>query len=104
MAFPGTKKNVVKKGEGKDSAKDQYDNYVFSSGWSYLIMSAELGHAPTAETVFKVCKYVWQKATDLLVQNRWAKRRLANAHAWLDRNKEVIPADLLREAVRAAGK
>jgi hypothetical protein len=88
------------KGHGKDAAKDDYDKYDFKSGHCYNLFHGIECHAPLAKVIFEVCKLLIQNHTiaqrTLLPMNRWAKRRMPNAYAWLDRNQEMVTDEELQ--------
>jgi hypothetical protein len=102
---PPRKKNAIKKGDGKDAREDEFDHYNYLNGRSYPVMREVLGHSPKADLVLRVCKRIrtqsGESGVSLSYPNRWAKRRCANALAWLDRNQVLIPEEQLRAAVRA---
>jgi hypothetical protein len=60
-------RNQTKKGDGRDAEKDDWDLYDYSTGFFDREGEQRLEQA-----------------------NRWAKRRVGNAYAWLDRHKEKI--------------
>jgi hypothetical protein len=99
LALSPHKKNQTKKGDGKDAKADEFDKYEYAKGWSYKVFEQELGHAPKSQLVFAVCKTIRGAYRAASYQNRWAKRRFANAFAWLDRNQELIELDLLKRAI-----
>jgi hypothetical protein len=94
------KKNKTKKGEGKDAFADEDDHYQFQEGHCYCLFSAVEPGDPPAKVLFEICKIV--NGTPGIAQGplsqlkRWAKRRKANAYAWLDRNHDRVPDDVLR--------
>jgi hypothetical protein len=88
------KPNKVKKGEGRDAQEDEWDKYPATSGHFYQVLVCGGGKAPIAATLFALCgaieDRVRAKGGELSERNRWAKRRVPNAYAWLDRNAGSI--------------
>jgi hypothetical protein len=99
------RRNRIPKGQGPDSKRDAQDRYDFTAGHFYAV-ALELDHmAPSSALLFAICKAIREKCSTtgrtLRHMNRWAKRRIANAYAWLDKNRDVIPDDLFRECFLA---
>jgi hypothetical protein len=90
--------NRIKKGEGFDAKKgvgsDQYDEYHYQSGHFFKLIVDKGDTPPVARILFDICKLVERAALHQRVKleprNRWAKRRKANAYAWLDRNEGAL--------------
>jgi hypothetical protein len=88
------KPNKVRKGEGRDSKKDEWDDYSAVGGHFYQVLLRGSGRPPIAAALFALCaaleKRLGAENGELSKRNRWAKRRVANAYAWLDRNAGSI--------------
>jgi hypothetical protein len=96
------KRNQIKKGKGPDPRPDPEgrDNYRFREGWSYPRLKDRIHNVP-AKVVFDLCRaIVRRRPGGLSAPNRWVKRRVACAFAWLDENRGSI-GDLLLEACLA---
>jgi hypothetical protein len=85
---------MVKKGDGRDAKPDDSDGYAYSKGHFYQVIFRATGKAPIAAVLFGLCAAIAARLKDagrqLTERNRWAKRRVANAYAWLDRNESQI--------------
>jgi hypothetical protein len=91
----GPKKNKIKKGFGPDSKSDEDDGYNFQLGYFYQRLKKFFGRTPPAGLVFEICQRVLKgSAMPLTDLNRWGRRRMGNAYAWLDRNQGRIPDQL----------
>jgi hypothetical protein len=102
-AKTSAKPNKTKKGNGADGkhgeGRDEYDAYPFKSGHFFKLLEHSGAAPPTTKLLFQICKLVeegrWEP--NLETRNRWAKRRKANAYAWLDRNEGALTdSDFLR--------
>jgi hypothetical protein len=94
------KRNKIKKGEGRDAEKDEWDDYDYLKGHFYCLLRNGGGSVPKSKQLFGVCKKVEEvmksRGCELSERNRWAKRRIANAYAWLDRNvSQITDSDFL---------
>jgi hypothetical protein len=98
--------NLVKKGEGRDAKKDLWDNYLYDEGFFYGVLYKTEGKSPSAKLVFEVCKVLREQDRSgkdpFEPANRWAKRRMANAFAWLDRHKGKISTEEFLDCLREA--
>jgi hypothetical protein len=69
---------------------DEDDTYEYRSGHFFQVLVGAAGMAPIAAVLFAMCTVLEDRLTNegrqLSERSRWAKRRLANAYAWLDRN------------------
>jgi hypothetical protein len=88
------KHNRIKKGTGKDAKADPFDGYHFQSGYFFEVLNSMGERPPSAKLLFKLCNVLQQQERKgqppLELRNRWAKRRIPNAYAWLDRQKNKI--------------
>jgi hypothetical protein len=88
------KPNKVQKGSGPDAKKDPMDDYAYTEGHFHQVLVAAGLKGTSAKVIFGVCKRLVQVHEEdclkLSRMNRWAKRRLANAYAWLDQNASLI--------------
>jgi hypothetical protein len=101
-----TKKNKIKKGEGRDGRPDEWDRYEYHGKLAHQ-MFQHLGESqPSAKLVFAVCRLLEERESKgdhrLSTRNRAAKRRMPNAYAWLDRNSLVLPLLGFAECVMRA--
>jgi hypothetical protein len=98
--------NQIKKGEGRDAKKDFWDFYVYEHGFFYEQLRKIEKNSISAKLVFEICRVLREKdRTDkqkLEKANRWAKRRMPNAYAWLDRQREKISKEEFLESVKEA--
>lgn len=98
-----THPNQQKKGTGKDAKPDPYDHYPYTSGYFFQLLTSMGERAPSAKLMFELGKVLREQVRSdppLEVANRWAKRRLPNAYAWLDRQQKKISRE---EFVRCLG-
>jgi hypothetical protein len=99
-------RNQIKKGEGRDAKKDFWDFYDYQHGFFYGELRKIEENSLSAKLVFEICKVLRQKdRTDkepLETANRWAKRRMRNAYAWLDRHREKISKEEFLDCVKVA--
>jgi hypothetical protein len=103
IPFHRRRKNKIKKGDGPDAKGDPNDHYPFYEGFAYSHLRRHFGKNPPASVVFEVCRAVVRLAPgQLSEQNRWAKRRLPNAYAWLDANRATISDALLDRCLSIA--
>jgi hypothetical protein len=93
------KKNSIRKGDGKDAAPDEHDNYKHHQGWAFNVLKDALRSEITAVAICNVVKELSRQA-GVTPPNRWAQRRKPNAYSWIDRNKAVIQAEVLCEVAR----
>jgi hypothetical protein len=92
------KKNKIKKGEGRDAKKDDRDNYRYSEGHYFKVLSSLQKKPVNSKVLFELCKVVKASAQGpLTALNRWAKRRMANAYSWLDENERTIGDEFVKE-------
>lgn len=88
------KRNKVKKGCGPDAREDESDDYPYADGHFYTLACQSGEKPPTARVVFEVCRIVAARLQaarrDASRLNRWGKRRMPNAYAWLDKNRDLI--------------
>jgi hypothetical protein len=98
------KKNTIKKGEGRDAKKDDKDNYQYCEGHSFKMLRVLQKKKPVSSKVlFELCRLVEERATGTLTTlNRWAKRRMPNAYAWLDDNEKGIGDELMKSCFSQA--
>jgi hypothetical protein len=98
--------NLIKKGEGRDAKKDPSDNYAYEEGFFYRELRSLVGKPPFAKLVFEICKVLREQdrtgKPPLEAANRWAKRRMPNAYAWLDRQWGKVTKEELLECLREA--
>jgi hypothetical protein len=99
-------RNQIKKGEGRDARKDFFDCYDYEHGFFYEELRKIETNPPSAKLVFEICKVLREKHRSdkelLETANRWAKRRMPNAYAWLDRQREKISKEEILDCLREA--
>jgi hypothetical protein len=90
------RRNQIKKGEGRDAQEDLFDHYDFYGKSAHQMFQQAGETQPSAKLVFEVCKCLVEHDSGtqkvLSFQNRWAKRRMPNAYAWLDQNSSALLA------------
>jgi hypothetical protein len=92
------RKNKIKKGEGRDAKKDGRDNYLYYEGHYFEVLSSLQKKPVNSKVLFELCKVVEARAQlPLTALNRWAKRRMPNAYAWLDENESAIGDEFVKK-------
>jgi hypothetical protein len=91
--------NRIKKGMGPDAKPDLYDHYPYKEGHFYNVIVRPGEIPPASKIVFRICDLAERADVDrrLSWRDRWAKRRIANAYAWLDLNEKILrDSDVLK--------
>jgi hypothetical protein len=94
------RKNAIRKGQGVDAKPDRFDRYPYHLGYFHRILGREFGTWPKAPEVFAICAKIESKVSSVSLRNRWAKRRLPNAYAWLDHNQALVSDEAFCSVVR----
>jgi hypothetical protein len=99
-----TRAGPARSPQPKCRKEDKNDHYPYARGWSYPIISAEVGYAPKATLILGIGSRIAAMCPAASGRNACARRRLPNALAWIDANRELMTEDLLRRLVQDAQK